>query len=105
RRRRALPAVSREPCMRSASSKALMAGVVAALAAIAPALPRGDVHQAPSRQTLLSFAQRASAPLNAAGVRRLASVSWSGGPITAADGETMTIFVSDSYVGDPSIAQ
>ena len=82
-----------------------MAGVVAALAAIAPALPRGNVHQAPSRQKLLSFAQRASAPLNAGGVRRLASVSWSGGPITAADGETMTIFVSDSYVGDPSIAQ
>jgi hypothetical protein len=91
--------------MRSASSKALLAAAVAALVAAAAALPHGGVHHTPARGGLFSFAQRASVPLTSAGSRRLASLAWSGGPITAADGETLTVFVSDTYAGDPSVAQ
>src|SRR5256714_3181987 len=91
--------------MRSASSKALVAGVVVALAAAAPALPRGgSLSTAPDRP-LLSFAQRASVPLGTTGVRRLSSFAWTGGPVTAADGETVTIFLADDYAGDPSVAR
>src|SRR5262249_38318635 len=83
----------------------LVAGVVAALAAATSALPAGGVHPAPPAAHLLSFAQRVSSPLSATGVRRLSWLDWSGGPVTAADGEAVTIFVSDAYAGDPSVAQ
>jgi hypothetical protein len=82
-----------------------MAGVVAAVAAIAPALSGGHAHTSRPGRPLLSFAQRASVPLSAAGVRQLASLSWSGGPVKAADGETVTVFLSDEYAGDASVAQ
>ena len=94
---RAHPARSPARSMRSASSKALLAGAVAAAAATPPASPQ----EAPAgalRRQVLGFARRASAPLTAAGAAARV-VSWSGGPMKAADGETMTIFVSDSYVG------
>jgi hypothetical protein len=91
--------------MRSVSSKALLAAAVAALAAAAAAVPHGTVAHAPPGGRLLSFARRASVPLTSAGRLRLASLAWSGGPITAADGETMTVFVSDTYAADPSVAQ
>jgi hypothetical protein len=92
--------------MPSVSSKALLAGA-AVLAAAVPAGAFGGAatprHAAPA--PMLAFAARASAPLTTEGLRRLARRAWSGGPTKAADGETVTVFVSDSYASDPTVAQ
>ncbi len=91
--------------MPSASSRALLAGAAAVLASAAPvgAFAPGGSPGGPV--VVAAFALRTSAPLTTAGIRRLSRRTWSGGPTTAADGETVTVFVSDSYAADPSVVQ
>jgi hypothetical protein len=46
-----------------------------------------------------------TAPLEAYGVRRLRTEAWWGGPRITATGETVTIFVSDTYPVDDALGQ
>jgi hypothetical protein len=58
------------------------------------------------KRTLSETALLARAPsLTSGGVRRLQTQSWWGGPRTAATGELVTVFVSDSYPVDDALPQ
>jgi hypothetical protein len=90
--------------MRPASSRTVAA--LAALAAVCAALAGSagsGVKPGPAGLVLLD---RATTPtLGAAGEHLLRQASWWGGPVTAANGEQVTVYVSDSYAADQSLAQ
>src|SRR5262249_46532400 len=103
-------ASSRERSMRSVSSSLatlspllLRAGSALACLTVLVALARYAAPQGPAFPEASLVAQAPS--LTSGGVRRLQTQSWWGGPRTAATGESVTVFVSDSYPVDDALAQ
>jgi hypothetical protein len=90
--------------MRSVSSKrtAALAALAALCAALAGSAGSG-VNPAPATPLRLD---RATTPtLAAAGEQLLRQATWWGGQVTAATGEQLTVYVSDSYAADQSLPQ
>jgi hypothetical protein len=90
--------------MRPASSRA--AAALAALAAVCAALAGSAGSGATSGPAPhLQLARAATPTLSRAGERRLRQAEWWGGTVTAKTGEQVTVYVSDAYAADQSVAQ
>jgi hypothetical protein len=90
--------------MRPASSRVATAlAVLAALCAALAGSVGSGAKPGPARH--LELARAVTPALSRTGQRRLRQAAWWGGTLTAKTGEQVTVYVSDAYAADQSLAQ